>query len=736
MSYSLFSARLVRACWLLAVLAFMAACSSDPSESSAIAPLAEPDRGESSAVSEPPRAETRQHIVTAPAGEREDPWYWLRDDEREDADVLAYLNAENDYKEAMLAHVSEFRNDLFDELRGRIVEDDSSVPVFDRGYWYYTRFEAGLEYPIHARREGSMAAAEEILLDVNALADGHDYYQIGDRDVSLNNQRLAYLEDAVGRRQYRIKIKDLTTGETINTGIVGVSSVSWSADNRHLFFVSNHPETLRSWQVRRLDTAAETAGEGEVMYQEDDTAFYTGVGRSTSNDWNIIYLASTVSSEMHVLPSDQPEGEFQLFYPRERDHEYIADHLDDRWIIRTNYQAPNFRIMQVELDHHADREQWQDVVAHSNEIYIHDMEVMESFLAISERSDGLRRIRIHDWSSDESTLLAFDEPAYAAYLGANPDQRSSTLRYVYSSMTTPSQTWDLDVASGERKLLKQEQVASEFDADDYVTRRLKVPVRDGVKVPVSLMHHRLTALDGSAPLYQYAYGSYGSSSEPVFNANRLSLVDRGFVFAIAHVRGGQEMGRDWYDQGRMLNKKNTFHDFIDLTAYLIEQKLVDPDRVFAMGASAGGLLMGAVANLAPDYYTGIVAHVPFVDVVTTMLDESIPLTTNEFDEWGNPMDPEYYEYMLSYSPYDNVSAQDYPAILVTTGLWDSQVQYWEPAKWVARLRATRTDDNLLLLHTNMEAGHGGASGRFRRLEQTALEYTFVLDLAGLVDASD
>jgi len=735
MSYSLFSVRLVRACWLAACLALVAGCSSDEPESRVDVPVAEPVSIDTVDLPEAPLAEAREHIVTAPAGERQDPWYWLRDDEREDDDVLAYLNAENEYKEAMLAHVADFQSELFEELRGRIVEDDSSVPVFDRGYWYYTRYETGREYPIHARREGSMEAQEEILLDVNVLAEDHDYFQIGSRDISLDNQRLAYLEDTVGRRQYRIMIKNLDTGETIDTGITGVSSLSWSADNRHLFYVSNHPETLRSWQVRRLDTAADAAGEGEVVYQEDDTSFYMGVGRSSSNAWNLIYLASTVSSEMHVLPSDQPEGEFRLFYPRERDHEYMADHLGDRWIIRTNYQAPNFRIMEVGLDQHADRDQWQDVIAHSDEVFIHGMDVMENFLAISERSDGLRRIRIHDWESEESTLLEFDEPAYAAYLGSNPDQGSQVLRYVYTSMTTPSQTWDLDVDSGERTLMKQESVAGDFDASNYVTERLMVPARDGVLVPVSLMHHRSTPLDGSAPLYQYAYGSYGSSSEPTFSANRLSLVDRGFVFAIAHVRGGQEMGRDWYDQGRMLNKKNTFHDFIDVTAHLVEQNLVDPERVFAMGGSAGGLLMGAVANMAPDQYTGIVAHVPFVDVVTTMLDESIPLTTNEFDEWGNPMDPEYYEYMLSYSPYDNVTAQEYPAILVTTGLWDSQVQYWEPAKWVARLRATRTDDNPLLLHTNMEAGHGGASGRFRRLEQTALEYAFVLDLAGLADSN-
>ena len=695
-------------------------------------PMAEAEPvAETATVSAAPLAEQREHVVPAPAGDRVDPWYWLRDDERADADMLAYLEAENEYKEAMLAHTADLQEALVGELRGRIVEDDSTVPYYDRGYWYYTRFEEGKEYPIHARRKGSLDADEEIVLDVNKKAEGHDFYSAGSRDISMDGRYLAFLEDTVGRRQFELRIRDLETGEITDAGIRGVSSVAWSADNRFLFYVANHPETLRSWQVRRLDLGADQPGEGEVVYQEDDTAFYTGLTRSTSNEWIMIYLSSTVSSEMHVLPSDQPEEDFQVFSPRERDHEYLADHLEDRWIIRTNFQAPNFRIMEVDLAEHADRDQWRDVIAHSDDIFIEGFAAMQQFLAVGERSDGLRRIRILDWESDESSVLEFDEPAYAAYLVQNVDQSSDKLRYIYTSMTTPAQTWDLNVTTGERELLKQQEVPGDFDAEDYVTLRLWVEARDGTRVPVSLMHHVDTRLDGSAPLYQYAYGSYGRSSDPTFSTNRLSLVDRGFVFAIAHVRGGQEMGRHWYDQGRLLNKRNTFYDFIDVTRHLVDEGLVDGERVFAMGGSAGGLLMGAVANLAPELYRGLVAHVPFVDVVTTMLDESIPLTTNEFDEWGNPQNPEYYEYMLSYSPYDNVTEQEYPALLVTTGLWDSQVQYWEPAKWVARLRVMRTDDNPLLLHTNMEAGHGGASGRFRRMEQTAMEYAFLLDLAGL-----
>lgn len=694
------------------------------------------DRSEPSSPAdgpEPPMAEQRVHVVSAPGGDREDPWYWLRDDEREDADMLAYLEAENEYADARLEHLAELRESLFTELRGRIQEDDSTVPYHDRGYWYYTRFEEGREYPIVARRAESLDADEQVILDVNLKAEPHAFYQVGSWDVSASGRYLAWLEDTVGRRQFEIRIKDLESGEIVDTGIRGVSSLSWSADDNQLFFVSNHPDTLRSWQVRRLDTSAEELGEGEVVYQEDDTAFYTFVGRTKSNAYNLIYLRSTVSSEMHVLPSDQPDGDFQVFFPRERDHEYMADHLGDRWIIRTNHEAPNFRIMSVAIDGHADREAWEDVIGHDESVFIHDFDAMSQFLAVGERSDGLRRIRILDWDSGESEVLSFDEPAYAAYLGSNRDQGSDQLRFIYTSMTTPTQTWDLTVASGERELLKQDEVPGGFDSDDYRTLRVWAPARDGAMVPVSIMHHKDTALDGSAPLYQFAYGSYGASMDPTFSTGRLSLVDRGFVFAIAHIRGGQEMGRYWYDQGRMLNKRNTFYDFIDVTRHLVDEGLVDGDRVFAMGGSAGGLLMGAVANMAPELYRGMVAHVPFVDVVTTMLDESIPLTTNEFDEWGNPQDPEYYDYMLSYSPYDNVTAQDYPALLVTTGLWDSQVQYWEPAKWVARLRATGTGDNPLLFQTNMDAGHGGASGRFRRLEQTANEYAFVLDLAGLAD---
>ena len=681
---------------------------------------------------EPPMAERRDHVVSAPAGERSDPWYWLRDDSREDADMLAYLEAENEYAGATLDHLSELRETLFEEMRSRIKEDDSSVPYFDRGYWYYTRYETGREYPIHARRKGSLEADEEVLLDVNALAQDQDFYSVGDRDVSMSGRYLAWLEDTVGRRQYRLFVRDLQTGEDFDTGLTGVSSVSWSADDEVLYYVENEPETLRSWRVRRYRVGS--GDPGEIVHQEDDTAFYTGVGRTTSNAYNMVYLRSTVASEMRIVEADAVDEPLRVFFPRERDHEYQADHLGERWIIRTNFAAPNFRIASAPLDAHAERDRWRDVIAHRDEVFVHGFDVMADFLALSERSDGLRRIRILDWESGEAELLEFDEPVYTAMLGTNRDPAAGTLRFVYASPTTPATTWELDVASGERKLLKREEVPGGYDPAEYRTRREWATARDGTRIPVSILHHRDTPLDGSAPLYQYAYGSYGHTIDPAFSTTRLSLVDRGFVFAIAHVRGGQVMGRRWYDDGRMLNKINTFNDFIDVTDHLVDAGLVDGGWVFAVGGSAGGLLVGAVANRAPARYRGMAAHVPFVDIVTTMLDESIPLTTNEYDEWGNPADPEYYEYMLSYSPYDNVSAQDYPAILVTTGLWDSQVQYWEPAKWVAKLRARKTDDNPLVFKTDMEAGHGGASGRFRRLEQTALEYSFFLDLAGLAAA--
>ncbi len=707
-----------------ALALLMAACQSEPEQTGETGMT---DSDESTV--ETPRAEKRPHTVEAAAGDREDPWYWLRDDDREDPDMLAYLEAENAYLERGLADTAELQETLLEEMRGRIVEDDSSVPYLKNGYWYYTRYEEGLEHPIHARRQGSMNAEEEILLDVNDRAEGHSYFRIGGRDISPDQRRMAWLEDTVGRRQYEVRILDLESGEVHDPEIRGASSLAWAADGETLFYVQNHPETLRSWQVRRYHPDNED--EDPVVHQEDDNSFYTRVFRSTSDAYIGVQLSSTVSSELRVLSAADPDGQFRTFFPRQRDHEYQAEHLGDRWIVRTNKDAPNFRIMEVPVGHENDPDAWTELVEHSDDVFIHDFEAFHDYLAVAERSNGLRRIRVQPLTgNDNGWIIDSDEPAYATYLGTNVDQHSDVLRYEYTSMTTPRSVYEVNLATGERELLKRDEVPGEFDRDDYRTERVWATARDGEQIPISLIYHRDTALDGTAPLYQFAYGAYGASMDPTFSPFRLSLVDRGFVFAIAHVRGGQEMGRRWYDQGRLLNKKNTFHDFIDVSEHLAENGYADPDRVYGMGGSAGGLLIGAVANMAPEKYHGLVARVPFVDVVTTMLDESIPLTTNEYDEWGNPAEEEYYEYMLSYSPYDNVTEQDYPHLLVTSGLWDSQVQYWEPTKWVARLRDSRTDDNRMYLYTDMEAGHSGQAGRFQRLTETAMEYAFILTLAG------
>lgn len=706
---------------------FIAGCK-QPETTSSTAPATEEHRT-AAEVPAAPRAEKRHHEVSAPAGTRNDPWYWLRDDEREDPDVIAYLEAENVYSRARMEHTENSQDRLYDEMRGRIREDESTAPYLHRGYWYYTRFEEGREYPVHARRRGDMEAEEAILLDVNEMAEGHAFFRVGQHVVSPDQRRVAWLEDTVGRRQFRLKIKDLETGEVVDTGIERVSSVAWAADNKTLFYVENHPETLLSYRVWRHELGAES--EDTLVYEEQDPSFYTFVGTTTSQAYVMIYLHSTVSTEIRYLPADNPGGEFRVFLPRERDHEYTAEHLGERWIIHTNWDAPNFRVMEVNVGEEHDRANWRDVVPHDDGVLIHDFAAFHDFLAIDERSEGLRRIRITDWDGGDGWFIDSDESAYTASLEVNPDQTRHTLRYTYTSMTTPTSVYEVDIDTRERKLLKQQEIPGGYAPEEYATRRLWAEARDGERIPISVLYRRDTPIDGSAPLYQYAYGSYGASMDPTFYPTRFSLVDRGFVFAIAHIRGGQEMGRRWYDDGKLLHKKNTFTDFVDATDFLVREGYANPERVYAMGGSAGGLLMGAVMNMAPEKYHGIISHVPFVDVVTTMLDESIPLTTNEFDEWGNPEEPEYYEYMLSYSPYDNIEAKDYPNLLITTGLWDSQVQYWEPAKLVAKLRDMKTDDNLLLFDINMEAGHGGRSGRFAQLKETALEYAFVLDLAGV-----
>jgi oligopeptidase B len=681
----------------------------------------------------PPIADVRPHVVESPSGSRTDEYYWLRDDKREDKDVLAYLAAENAYKAAMTAHTKALEDRVYEEIIARIKQDDSSVPYRLRGYWYYTRFETGKEYPVYARKEGTLEAPEQLMLDANRLAEGHGFYQVGRTAIAPDNKLLAYVEDTVGRRQYTLRFKNLATGETLPDRIENVDPyLAWTADSASVLYMEKHPETLLGYRVRRHVLGTDPAGD-TLVYEQDDESFYTAVSTSKDERYILIFAQSTVSTEWRYADAADPKLEFKVFLPRERDHEYHVDHLNGRWIIRSNWQAPNFRLLEAKVGEESDRANWKELVAHRDDAFIDGFDVFKDFLAIEERSGAMRKIRIRPWSGGEDFFIAADEAAYTTYLGQNAEIDTQIVRYEYTSLTTPDTVYDYDVETGERQQMKRMPVLGTFDPSQYRTELLWATARDGTKIPVSLVYREGHKRDGKAPLLQYGYGSYGASMDPEFSIARLSLLDRGFVFALAHIRGGQEMGRRWYEQGKLLNKKNTFTDFIDVTHFLVKEGYADPKRVSAMGGSAGGLLMGAIANIAPADYRAIVAQVPFVDVVTTMLDESIPLTTNEFDEWGDPRKKEYYDYMLSYSPYDNVARHDYPAMLVTTALWDSQVQYFEPAKWVARLRARKTGDDVLLYRTTLEAGHGGKSGRFQRFREIAEEYAFILDQSGIAE---
>jgi oligopeptidase B len=678
----------------------------------------------------PPAAERRPYEVVAPHGAaRTDDYYWLRDDERTDPAMLAHLAAENTYADAAFAPLDDLKTRLNNELVGRIKQDDSTVPYRYKDYWYYTRYETGGEYPIHARRRGTMEAPEEILLDSNALAAGHDFYQVVDFELSPDQQMLAYLEDTVGRRQYTLRVKDLVTGETLALAIPQLGgSLAWSADNSTIFYVENDPETLLTKRIKAHRLGTDPAGD-MVVYEEPDDSFYISVRSSRSEEQICIDASSTVSNETRCTSAFEP-GEFTVLAARERDVEYDADHLNGRWVFRTNWQAKNFRLMEVADDEIGDRQRWREIVAHDPGVLIDEFELFDNFVAIAERSGGLTRIRLLH-ADGETEYVAVDEAAYAIELGDNPEPGTTWLRYLYTSLTTPVSTFDLDVRTGERRLLKETPVLGGFDKDNYVTERVFAPARDGTPIPVSLVYRQGFTRDGTAALLQYGYGAYGISIDPAFSGNVVSLLDRGVVYAIAHIRGGEEMGRHWYEDGKLLRKLNTFTDFIDVTTFLVEQGYAAPDRVAAMGGSAGGLLVGAVANMAPEQYRAIVSLVPFVDVVTTMLDPSIPLTTNEYDEWGNPEQKPFYDYMLGYSPYDRIAALDYPAIYVYTGLWDSQVQYWEPAKYVARLRELNTGSELLVFRVETEAGHGGQSGRFQRYREIAEQYAFLLNQLGV-----
>jgi oligopeptidase B len=683
-------------------------------------------------VPTPPVAERRPFDVVSPNGNRRDDYYWLRDDTRQSKDVLGYLEAENAYRDAYMAPSAALEQKLYDELIARLKPDDASVPVLERGYFYYSRFVPGLDYAVYARRKAAMTAPEEVLLDGNAMAQGHSFFQFGDTEVSPDGKLLAYTEDDVGRRQYTLRIKNLKTGQTLSEKIDNIQpDFVWAADNRTLVYVEKDPVTLLSVRVRKHRLGATEPD--PLVYEEKDHSYYIGVRKSRSERFLFIDLSSVRQTEVRYADAADPSLRFTPVLPRESDHEYQVDHLGQNFIIRTNWRAPNFRVVRAPIATSADKQTWTDVIPATDDTFIADYEVSKAYLAINERSGGLLKMRVRSWAPGRDTLIASDEPTYAAWLVHTPGLKSPTVRYVFSSLATPRMTYDYDMGSGSKEVKKTEAVLGGFDTANYRTEFRWVKARDGKQIPVSLVMRKSVRLDGSAPLYQYGYGSYGISTDPVFRSNWVSLLDRGFVVAIAHVRGGQELGRAWYEDGWLLHKRNSFTDFIDVTEHLVGLKFAAKDKVFASGGSAGGLLVGAVSNMAPQDYRGIIAHVPFVDVVTTMLDESIPLTTNEFDQWGNPKEKKYYDYMLSYSPYDNVTAQRYPAMLVLTSLWDSQVQYYEPTKWVARLRASKTDREPLVFSVNMAGGHGGKSGRFQRYHDTALEYAFIFRQLGITE---
>ena len=674
----------------------------------------------------PPVAKKIDKELTIHGHTRLDPYYWLN--ERENPEVIDYLNAENKYTKSLMKHTEKFQEKLFKEIVGRIKQTDMSVPYKLNGYFYYTRYENGKEYPVYCRKKGSLKAVEEIMINANELARGHSFFNIKNLVVSNDNKFLAFSVDTVSRRIYTIHFKNLETGEMMVEKIENTSgNADWANDNKTLFY-STKDETLRPEKIWRhvLGTGRQR---DVLIYHEKDPIFSTSVYKSKSRAYMIIGSYGTLSTEYRYLKADDPGGEFVVFQPRQKDLEYSIGHYKNKFYILTNYKAKNFRLMEAGLGK-TSLQHWKEVIPHRKDVLLEDFEVFENFLTVNERIEGLSQLRILDWKNDKDYYIEFDEPVFTSYFSVNPEFDTDILRIGYTSMTIPSSIYDYNMLTHKRKLLKRQEVVGGYEPGEYLSERHWVPAGDGAKVPVSLVYRKDLKREDGNPLLLYGYGSYGYSMDPYFSSVRLSLLDRGFIFAIAHVRGGEEMGRLWYEDGKLLKKKNTFTDFIDCGEYLVKQKYADPEKLFAMGGSAGGLLVGAVYNMRPDLFKGIVAAVPFVDVITTMLDESIPLTTGEYDEWGNPDDSAYYQYMLSYSPYDNVAELDYPAMLVTTGLHDSQVQYWEPAKWVARLRDKKTGDNVLLLWTNMDFGHGGASGRFEQYKETALEYAFLLDQAG------
>ena len=678
----------------------------------------------------PPLAKKHPHKITIHNDVRIDDYYWLND--RDNPEVIDYLNAENEYTKSMMQHTENFQKSLFEEMKGRIKEDDTSVPYKLNGYWYITRYETGKDYPIYARKKESLEAAEEILFDCNDMAKDFAYFNLGSISISPDNTMACFSTDTIGRRQYTLQIKNLLTNKIYKDEVLNTTgSATWANDNKTLFYAMKDEVTLRSSRIFKHKLHTDTNKDIEVYHEDDDT-FNTFVYKTKSKKYIIIGSSSTLTTEYRFLNADKPNDAFKVFQERVRELDYsIAHYKNHFYVIANSDGATNFKLLKTSEDA-TEKKHWEEVLPHRADVLIEDIEIFKDYLVVNERQNGLNTIRIMSWDETEDYYLPFNSETYTAYIGNNPDFDSDELRYGFNSLTSPSSVIDYNFKTKQSTTKKEQEVlGGKFKKENYESKRIWATARDGVKVPISLVYKKGIKLDGTNPLLQYGYGSYGSTIDPSFSTVRLSLLDRGFIYAIAHIRGGEYLGRDWYENGKLLTKKNTFYDFIDCSKFLIEQKYTSNKHLYAYGGSAGGLLMGAVINLNPELYHGVLAAVPFVDVVTTMLDDSIPLTTGEYDEWGNPNDLEYYNYMKSYSPYDNIEEKLYPNMLVTTGLHDSQVQYWEPAKWVAKLRYKKTDSNKLLLHTDMDAGHGGASGRFESLKEMALEYAFLLDLEGI-----
>lgn len=731
---------LVVSCALFAIaFTFAVASSSCNSSDSSMASHNQPELTEAQFPA-PPTAEKQTHITEIHGLQLEDDYFWMRlsDEQKEatepdeqTAKVVDYLNRENDYTKEVMNGTEAFQENLFNEIVGRIKQDDQSVPLLDNGYYYYSRYEEGKEYAIYCRKLGSLEAEEQVMLNVNEMAEGFNYYAVGGQSVSTNNNLLAFSVDTVSRREYTLQFKDLTTGEVLADRIPGTTGgATWANDNKTVYYSKKDPITLRSSRIFKHVLGTD-AGADVLVFEEADETFSCGIGKSKSEQYLMIASYSTVSNEWRYLDANTPNGEWKIIQPRERNLEYSCSHYGDHFYITTNRDAKNFKLVRTPINA-TTYDNWEDVLPHRDATLLEGVDIFKDYLVVSERTEGLNQIRVKRWDDAADYYIQFPDPTYSAYVGANPDFDTKQLRYGYNSMTTPSSVFEMDMVSQATNLLKQQEVlGGSFDPANYESERVMVEARDGTKVPVSIVSRKGVKKDGNNPFLLYAYGSYGYSMDAGFSSTRLSLLDRGFVYAIAHIRGGQEMGRDWYEDGKMFNKKNTFTDFVDCGQAMVDLGYTSPQHLYAMGGSAGGLLMGAVINMAPALFNGVIAAVPFVDVINTMLDESIPLTTGEFDEWGNPKNKDSFDYMMSYSPYDNVTAQDYPHMLVTTGYWDSQVQYWEPAKWVAKLRDTKTGENLLVMDCNMETGHGGASGRFKRLRETAMEYAFFMMLEGI-----